>query len=195
MVLLMLLSGVACCPFFFRRDHALSVLLSADRRGPWHQIAGEYAAYFIMMLINTALLFGVLAIGAGEAVSLIPELAGLTPGGALLLFLQCLPALLAITALQFALYELVDSVVSGMLCQVLCAIGLAYVSGCLYPIRFFPKSIQVLSALLPSGIARAYLSSCIAGGDGLWAAAALIGYAGLLLGGAVLARRRRIQWG
>jgi len=193
MVLLILLCGVACCPFFTRRDKALPALLNADRRGPLYQITGEYAAYLFAMLVNIAILFCVLVIGAGEAVVAIPELEGFTLGKALSIFVRFIPAIIAVTSLQFLLYELTDSIVSGVLLQVICAIGLAYVSGCLYPISFFPKSIQTLSSLIPTGIARGYLSSLISGKPEILSALILAGYAAVLLGGATLARRRRIH--
>lgn len=192
-VLLMLLCGVACCPFFMRRDKALSALLNADRRGPIYQITSEYAAYLFLMLINTAVLFCVLVIGSGEAVAIIPELAGFTISKALSVFVQFIPAIIAITSLQFLLYELTNSIVSGVLLQVICAIGLAYVSGCLYPISFFPKSIQTLSALTPTGMAREHLSSLISGKTEILSALILVGYATVLIGIAALVRSRRIH--
>ncbi len=194
-VLLLLLCGIAYCPVFSRRDRSLMVLLNANRCGAGYQILGEFAAFFGMALINSALLFAVLMVGAADAVALIPELAGCTPGGVAALFVRFVPAIFALTALQFLLYELTDSVVSGVLLQFLCAIGLAYISGCLYPIGFFPKSIQALSVVTPSGIARGYLSSLLSGEGQLWTAAALAGYACVLLLVAGFARRRRIQRG
>lgn len=192
-ILLMLLCGIACCPFFMRRDKALSTLLNANRRGPIYQISGEYTAYLFMTIVNTAVLFSVLSIGAKEAVAVIPELAGLTLSKALSIFVKFIPAIIAITALQFLLYELTNSIVSGVLLQVICSIGLAYVSGCLYPISFFPKSIQTLSSLIPTGIARGYLSSLISGKGEILSALILLGYAIVLIVGATLVRSRRIH--
>ena len=68
-----------------------------------------------------------------------------------------------ITAFQFLLYQLSDSLVSGVLMQFVSAVLLGYVSGCFYPISFFPRAIRTFSGLLPSGIAREYLSSLLAG--------------------------------
>ena len=158
-----------------------------------YQITSEYAAYLFLMLINTAVLFCVLVIGSGEAVAIIPELAGFTISKALSVFVQFIPAIIAITSLQFLLYELTNSIVSGVLLQVICAIGLAYVSGCLYPISFFPKSIQTLSALTPTGMAREHLSSLISGKTEILSALILVGYATVLIGIAALVRSRRIH--
>ena len=192
-VLLILLCGISCCPFFMRRNKALSVLLNADLCGPMYQISGEYAAYLFMTLVNTAVLFGVLIVGAGDTVAIIPELAGFTLRKSLSIFVKFIPAIIAVTSLQFLLYELTDSVISGVLLQVICAIGLAYVSGCLYPISFFPKSIQTLSALTPTGVARGYLSSLISGKGEITSALILVGYSVVLIGAAMIVRRQHAR--
>ena len=192
-VLLMLLCGITCCPLFIKRDMALPKLLGANRCHALSQIAGEYSAYLCLTVLNMLPLTLLLMLFSGGAATLIPELDGMGVGGAVLIFVKFIPAVLAVTALQFLLYELTDSVVSGVLLQFICAIGLSYISGCFYPISFFPKSIQLLSSLTPSGIARSYLSALIADGDCRVELAALVAYTAILLGLAALARHRRIK--
>ena len=146
-----------------------------------------------VMLINTAVLFGLMLLGAGKILGIVPEISELTYSDMAVMLLKLLPAVLAITALQFLLYELSDSVVSGVLLQFITAIGLAYVSGCLYPISFFPESIRAISAITPSGIARGYLSSLISGDGSTAQLISLVCYALILLAITVLVRRRRIK--
>ena len=191
-VLLMLLCGLGGCPLFARRDRALWALLRSRGCGPLGQIAAEFIPYFLLMLLNTALLLGLL-LSAGSVSSLIPELSGMTAGDGIRLFLGLVPGIFAITALQFTLYLLTDSPVSGILLQFLCAVGLAYVSGCFYPIRFFPESIQILSGFTPTGLTRGSLSALLSGSGSMAAALALWGYGLVLLWAAVLLRFLRLR--
>ena len=192
-VLLMLLCGITCCPLFAGRDMALPTLLSVNRISPRWQIMGEYSAYLCLTMLNMLPLTILFMLFSGGAAVLIPELDGVSVGGAVMIFIKFIPAVLAVTALQFLLYELTDSVVSGVLLQFICAVGLSYISGCFYPISFFPKIIQALSALTPSGIARGYLSALISGDKCGGELLALLAYTAVLLGLAALLRRRRIK--
>ena len=191
-VLLLLLSGISCCPIFIRRDMALPKLLRASRYNGLWQVVGEYSAFFCAMLLNgLLLLFGVF-FGLGESIGSIPELAGGLAAYAVLA-IKLLPVFLTITAMQFLLFELVDSVVSGVLLQFLSAMGLAYISGCLYPIGFFPETVRAIAYVTPSGLARSYFASLLTGGKSGTLCLGLVAYALLLLGAAVLLRCRRIR--
>ena len=192
-VLLLLLCGIFCCSLFIKRDMAFPKLMNANRCMPWVQVLGEYSAFLAMMLVNVAVLSLGLIFGAREVLSFIDELEGIGVMEMLGVIIKFIPAIVAITALQFVLYELSSSVVSGVLLQFVCAMGLAYVSGCFYPISFFPKSIQMLSAVTPSGIARSYLSALISGESLLVEPLVLILYSFALLFAAVAIRSYRIK--
>ena len=192
-VLLMLLCGIAYCPLFLRRDMALPKRMNAARYRPSLQIAGEYLAFLAASLFNLAVLSLALAPSAGKLFALIPELSGATTAEALLFLLKCVPSVIILTAWQMLLYELSDSVVGGVLLQFLCSVGLAYVSGCLYPINFFPASIRALASVTPSGLARSYLSALLSDGNAALTLLALLRYAAVLLGLTVCVRRRRIH--
>ena len=110
-VLLMLLCGITCCPLFIKRDMALPKLLGANRCHALSQITGEYSAYLCLTVLNMLPLTLLLMLFSGGAATLIPELDGMGVGGAVLIFVKFIPAVLAVTALQFLLYELTDSVV------------------------------------------------------------------------------------
>ena len=192
-VLLLLLCGITCCPLFAGRDMALPRLLCANRISPLAQIFGEYGAYLVLTVLNMLPLTALLILFSGGVSVLIPELDGMSVGEAVLVLVKFIPAVLAVTALQFLLYELTDSVVSGVLLQFICAVGLSYVSGCFYPISFFPKAIQTLSDITPSGISRRYLSALLSGGECGAELVALLAYTAVLLGLAALMRYRRIK--
>ena len=162
-VLLMLLTGIVTCPLFVRRDVSLYRLLSANRHSSLAQILGEYLSFFSVMLINNLVLLFALMIGTGEIMGAIPEFVFLDFWDIFGILLKFIPAVALITSLQFLMYQLADSIVSGVLMQFVSAVLLAYLSGCFYPISFFPKAIRVISGLIPPGIAREYLSSLLLG--------------------------------
>jgi len=130
--------------------------------------------------------------GLGEIAAVIPELADGGFSFCIALAGKLIPAIFAITAMQFLFFELVDSVVSGVLLQFLGTMGLAYISGCLYPISFFPETIRAIAFATPPGLARSYFASLLSGaGGGLCFALFLYGL--VLLGAAVMLRCRRIR--
>ena len=192
-VLMILISAIPCCPVFIKRDMAHPKLMNANRFSPTRQILGEYSAFFLVMLINTSILIICMAIGAGKIFSVVQGLADLSIYEIAMLPVRLLPVILAITALQFLLFELTDSLIGGVLLQFFTAISLAYVSGCFYPISFFPKAIQAFSKFTPSGIARAYISSILSGSDGLLHILSLAAYTVTLLLIAVVVRGKRIK--
>ena len=145
------------------------------------------------MLVNTAVLILAIAFGVGKLFPVIPDISNLSNSEILMLPLRLIPAVLALTSLQFLLFELTDSLISGILLQFFVTIALAYASGCFYPISFFPTAVQSFSKFTPSGLARAYLSSVLSGADGLWYSVALVVYAAILLIATIAIRRKRIK--
>ena len=50
-----------------------------------------------------------------------------------------IPVTIMFAAGQFFLFEAADGIVNGILMQLLCGIGMGYLSGYFYPSSFFPK--------------------------------------------------------
>ena len=192
-VLLFLLCGIAYCPLMIRRDESMPRLLNAGGFCAFRQVAGEYLPFFLATLANAAILFPCLTLAVSGVGSAIPELADMTALGSLGLLLRFIPALLTIAALHFLLYELTDSVISGVLLQFIGSVGMGYVAGCFYPIGFFPAGIRALAACTPAGMARSYLSALINGESILLSLILLLVCTLVLLSVAVFARRRRIR--
>ena len=103
------------------------------------------------------------------------------------------PAAAVIAALHFLLFELISDMISGILLQFLTAVILSYLSGCLYPITFFPESIQKLAPWLPSGACLSYAGRCLQSLTPWKEAALLLIYFILFLGLSVAVRTRRIK--
>jgi len=186
------LCGISCCPLFVKKDMALPKLLCVSGHSPLSQVFGEYAAYFILMFSNILVILVTVFFALGDTVSIIPELYDYTALDAALLVIKFIPGIIMITSLQYLLYEISSSIVSGVLLQFISSIALTYAGGCFYPISFFPEGIQKLAKFLPSGIARSYLSECITSEQTASAGAIIILVSVLFIGLAVVVRKYRI---
>ncbi|MBE6958567.1 MAG: ABC transporter permease [Ruminococcaceae bacterium] len=162
-------------PAMIRKDHSLTRMLCAGRRGILGQVLCDFGVYLLGLLCVAAVLLLYLAFWQG---------ASLTP----LLILQGLPALLALGALSFLMYELSSDLVSGILLQFFSMLALCFLCGCMYPITFFPESVQTVSAYLPMGLARLQLTDCALGVFSLPTTAGLIIYALVFLAAALSVR-------
>ena len=67
--------------------------------------------------------------------------------------------------------------VSFVLLQFFLSTALCFVSGCMYPVYFFPVSVQRVAAWLPAGLARSQLASCITGENDVQTLLLLLAYA------------------
>lgn len=195
LLLVLLLAGLSGGIFFLNRKDALAGMLRAGGLGAMHQIAGEYLAYLGFLCAGFLLPVCLLAWGLERRVFSLPEWERMGAGP----FLRLLPFLLAAAAMfaafQLFLYELSDGIVNGLLLQLICGVGMGYLSGYFYPTAFFPKRLRFLGALLPTGAAARFVDGGILErstfGEGAAVFAWLCGF--LLLAAAI--RQRRIQRG
>lgn len=161
-ILFLLIWGISCCFLFETKSAALSRILSAKGCRPFTQIAAEYLAYLLLMLITILLIllpvFSVLPAFSDY----IPEFSGRGLGFAFSFALRLVPCIVLISAIHFFIYEAVNSMITGVLAQFVSAIVLAYLGGCIYPIGFFPDAIVKISSYTPGGIARSYMTSFLA---------------------------------
>lgn len=179
-VLLFLLCSLPLAPFLIKKDLSLEQVLWAKGCTPARQILQESAVYFLFLLIPGGLLL--LTLGQMDL---------LTSGA----FFTALPAFFALSAMMFFLFQLSRDYISGMLLPFFVSISLSFVSGCIYPVYFFPVALQKISAFLPTGLARNQLSACLTGKID-WASSLLL----LLYGAAftflsILLRRKKLAGG
>lgn len=194
-LLFLLLSGLLNSALFVCRSASLPCFLKARGVGASWQVLGEYAAYFLLVLAGFfALCVPVLSGLEREAVG-IPEWEGMGAAP----FLRLLPALLCaaamFAALQFFLYEAAEKVVDGILLQLICGIGMGYLSGYFYPSAFFPEKMRVLGSFLPSGAAARFAEGRLLGEPSAGAGAAVFAWTVFFLFLAVMVRRRKIRKG
>ena len=190
LTLFILLLGIVATGVFIKKDNSLCRVIRAKGIGAVRQVACEYLAYFLLIFLITALIIAILSfVSVGE---IIPDISWLTPAGLPLLLIKLIPAVAIITALQFLLFEISSNLVSGVLLQFLTAVSLGYISGCFYPIYFFPEAVQSFSNLLPSGIARVQLSSCLSRNSDYRSLLLCAAYFIIMISATVIVRRFKI---
>lgn len=139
--------GMGCVMFAVQREVALMKLFRVRGYSVATLVLGEYLAY-------TAWLF----VGASIVLSIFCAV-GLLDGIGIELFLAGIPVVVALAAFQFFLYEWADSVISAVLWQFITAVIGCYVTGCFYPIAFFPETVQHLAQYVPQGAALQYMQA------------------------------------
>lgn len=192
LVLFLLLWGIACSPVFTRRDRGLDRVLAARGFRPWVQVAAEYLACMLIMAAVLVLL-GIVAAFLPVLGFEVEELTELGSFGAVRLVLRAIPVALCLSAMQFFLYEVASGAVNSILLQFVAAASLGYVSGCFYPITFFPVSVQHLASVLPTGIGIQYLGDLLRGSSSRLALVWLLLWTVAWLGLATLVRCRHLN--
>ena len=192
LVLLALLWGINCVSLMVREENSLLKLLKVKGFREEAQVTAEVLAYGILQCVTLCLVF-VCVIVVKYAMGLeIPEWEALEVAEKLWFVFKWIPVVLMIATLQAFLYELVTNVVNGVLLQFLMAVSMGYLSGCIYPVSFFPKVIQPLAEWSPIGTALRYVQKGIAGQGGAVELCVILLYTVLFLGLQIWRRRSRI---
>lgn len=157
-VLFLLLLGVCFVPVYVKNYTPLHTLLVSKGLGCMGQIAAEYAAYLLILLIPLLLLFGGIT-GAGALLPAFSQTVAVK--GSFLVWL--LPVTLMIAAFHLACFALSSDPVTGVLLSFLGCVGQGYVCGCFYPLYALPTPLQTLSSYLPCGVARELLEGSFTG--------------------------------
>ena len=174
-ITLFLMVSMAFAPAMIRKDQALTQMLCANKRGIIGQVLCDFGAYIIGLVGIVAIILLYLVLWQGAQLTAIQ-------------ILQGLPALFCLGVLSFLMYTLSSDLVSGVLLQFFTILALCFICGCMYPITFFPESVQILSTFLPMGLARLQLSNCVTGTFSTAITAALAAYGALFLILSVLVR-------
>lgn len=179
-VVLIMLICLAFAPVMIRQDLSLARVLAARRRPVIGQVLCDFAVYMLGIFCVVAVLF-------------LHELLGALSGLPVVMLIYSIPAVFVIAALSFFLYELASHLSSGVLLQFFTVLALCFVSGCLYPITFFPDSVQKLSWFLPTGLARIQVAACITGIVSLKTTFALFGYGCVFITASILVRVHKVS--
>lgn len=190
-ILFLMLICLAFAPILVRRDQSLSRMLAAKRYPLFGQVCCETVAYLAGLL----LLLGILVAGMGIFGQFLPlslfEEVDLAQSIGIVLGI--LPIIVMLALLSFMLYELTDNLISGVLLQFFVTLAMGFVSGCMYPIFFFPEAIQKLAGYLPMGIARNHLGNILTDTPSSTELLGLILYSVLFFAIALFLRRRKVM--
>lgn len=185
--------GINSASLFCKRDMALPRLLTSRGVGTVKQVTAEYISYLTLMFLCVMAVFVILGIISQLTDFRLPEWKKGGMESVMGLAFDLLPVIMMIAAFQLFLYEAVPVIVNNVLLQFLCAVGLGYLSGCIYPLYFFPEEIQKIAPFLPGGAALSYALSQLRGQIDVLPLCILSGYLFLFYILTVLVRKRRLE--
>lgn len=190
-VLLLMLIGIPFASVCVRKDTSLESLLVSRGYSVRRQIMSEYFSHFCM-LVGIALFMTVCIRYMPNIISLVgdKEMIGEM---ALPFVLRVIVSVALLSAMNLFIFEFADNLVSGVLLHFFAVLSLGYISGLFYPIYSFPTAIQKLSAVLPTGILRSFMSGIFADETSLIKCIiGIVFYLSVFLSGTVLLRRRKL---
>jgi len=123
-VLFLMLACLPFAPLMIRRDMALERMLAARGRSALGQILCDLFAYCGGLTVMVAAIAALGKALAGDAMDV-----ELLPG---------IPVILMVCSFSFLLYTLSSDLIGGVLVQFFATLALCFVSGCMYPVYFFP---------------------------------------------------------
>ena len=181
--LCVLLSTLICLPLaqqMIPGDRALGQLLSAKGKPAWKQAICDFGAYGVTLLC----VLMVLTVG----LVFVPQI-----DNGLALFGRLIPVVLLAVCLSFMFYSLSRDLISGVMLQFFASVILCFVSGCLYPVYFFPVLVQRIAQWLPTSLARIYLAGYITGSTPAYTLPVLLGYCAVFVAVGLWSRVRHVQ--
>lgn len=195
LIFFLLLAGINSSPLFAKKSRELMKLMASRGVSIYEQTAGEYLAYLFLNLCCLLGVFFVLGAVLKSGVIQLPEWKKMGVEALAGFYVRMIPAVAALTAMQFLLYELVTGVVNGILLQFICCISMAYLSGCFYPASMFPDVLRRIGEGLPTGLALRYADGGLMGDSTLGLGFGLLLYLAVFLGLSMLARSLRLRRG
>ena len=114
---------------------------------------------------------------------------------ALLIPFGIIPALIAVSAFSYFIFELFGSVISAVTGYFFITLGTCYISGCMYPLYAMPSALRNIAAFTPPGAARMLISAFASEKSPALPLLAVMLYSVLFFFLSVLVRRRRIMRG
>lgn len=194
-ILLLLLAGLFNSALFARRPAARAAFVRARGVGAFWQILGEYLAYLCLVLAELLCMGGLLVPVLSKELIGIPEWESMGVPIFPAFLLSLLPVTAMFAALQLCLYELADGIVNGILLQLLCGLGMGYLSGCFYPAAFLPGKMCLLGEFLPSGVGIRFVEGGLLRGTTNEAGVAVFFWLAGFLALTAAVRRVRIERG
>lgn len=179
-VLFLMLACLPFAPLMIRRDLSLERMLASRGCSALGQVLCELACYCLGLLATVLAVAGLASVFAGDVLKQLE-------------LLPALPVVLLVCTFSFLLYALSSDLIGGVLMQFFVTLALCFVSGCMYPVYFFPVGVQKMAGWLPTGAARSQLAACLTGDVSTHTLLLLLGYTGVFALAAVLVRLHRVK--
>lgn len=183
------LSALPFGQMLIRQDLSLSKLLASKSRSLEGQTITEFTAFFIGYA--TVLLLSFTVVGILLRMLNI-DMQWLFANMNILQILRMVPALLLLSSFAYMLYAFSGNLVGGMLLQFFVTVATCFAGGCMYPVTFFPESIQKAAGYLPHGLARECVSGLMTGSSSSLNIGLMLGYSLLFVGISVIVRKLRV---
>lgn len=159
-LVLVMLGTASLCTLAIQGDMALTGLLHRKGLGSMRQILCEYIPFLLIIFIASCVI--ILASGAvfSWTCASVPS-AFSDFSHYILLCGKALFAVMLLSSMQFFIFQLCSSLISGVLSQIITILSLSLASGFFLPLSSLPKAMQMLASYLPSGIAFSSLCSFV----------------------------------
>ncbi len=191
-VIFLLIWGMSCNRMLAHKNFDFSRLIGRKGIDCKLQILYESLSFITVTFFILFAAAAVMGLFLTNTDTGIRELEDTDVSSALLFILKSFPPIVTVAVMHIMIYEIFSNPISALLSEFLLAIGLSYISGCLYPISFFPESVQKISAFLPSGAAFSYLRKLISGSNPVAELLLCMLYTAIFYTAAVLIRKIKI---
>lgn len=192
LMLLVLLWGMNCVSLMVREEDSLLKILRIKGLSAGMQVTAEVAAYAMLQCMSLCVVFCCVILAKSVLGLEIPEWESKGAIQSICFIGKWIPVVIMIVAMQAFLYEVVSNVMNGVLLQFSVAISMGYLSGCIYPISFFPKIVQQVAGWSPVGVALKFVQKSLTGQYIVIELLLIVLYTGLFVSLHIWRRRVRI---
>jgi ABC-type multidrug transport system permease subunit len=186
-----MLLGLPYVVVYARQDRSLNVLLLSRGVSGMRQLWDEWLSHFLSLLCLAAVVFAPVLVLS--AVSDNAALLMLSLDEWLTYIAFFIPVLVMVSTFNLFIFEIGGNVVSSALLHFFSVLCMCYVSGCFYPVYTFPRAIQAVERLLPTGVARETLAIALSEGATYRSLIGVAVYAVLFFVGAWLVRMAKLR--
>lgn len=172
-----------------KQDLSLSKLLASKSRSITAQTISEFIAFFIGYTCVLLMGFGIVSL---LLKTFDVPMQWLFANIDALQILRIIPALLVVSSFAYMLYSFSSNLVGGMLLQFFVSASVCFVGGCMYPVTFFPETLQKIAGYLPHGLARQCVSDLMTGSEFGMNIVLMLGYSALFVIVSIIVRNLRV---
>lgn len=183
-VLIMMFSGVGMSGFLSGKKSAILKVLKSRGVSDIASIGCEFLVTTVNVIISVAV-FIILFMAAKRFFEFRASFISIE------FFFSIVTVSVMFSAMHIFIYELISSRVAAVLLEILLGISFGYIGGCIYPVSFFPKSVQRISNFLPSGAGQKIILGGMGYNTGILPMTVILIYTALFLGGAYALRHRK----